>query len=179
MDGFTFRGTHSSAFGLGFQSTDRALLPGVRENTVIIPGRDGVYSLQNATFDRRQITIGCSFAEDVPEDIPARCRKIAAWLSAEGELEFDDEPGVFYTARAVGGISLERIYRTGRFPLVFTCEPLAHSADQQQQGTFTQSGAEIRIAVQGTADAPCRIILRNTGTTTLSRITLSRMRENT
>ena len=178
MDGFTFRGVHSSTFGLGFQSTDRTLLPGVRENTVVIPGRDGVYNLNTSTFDRRLITVDCSFAEELPEDIPARCRKIAQWLSAEGELEFDDEPGIFYTARAVGGISLERIYRTGRFPLVFTCEPLAHSADRQQQGDFTSSGDQMTVPVDGTADAPCRIILRNEGATTLTRITISRMREN-
>lgn len=177
MDGFTFCGVHSGAFGIGFASRDRQLLPAKRKNELVIAGRDGLYDQGNATYDVRQISLDCSFAVDAPADIPARARAVAAWLSQRGELEFDDEPGVFYTAEVVDGVSLTRAMRVGQFTLVFRCGPLAHSVERQADGVFAASGDEIAVQVSGTAETPCRIILTNIGDTTIGTLRVSRRRQ--
>ena len=175
--GFTFCGTRSVDFGLYFVSTDRQLLPVKRKNELMIAGRDGMYDQGGTTYDMRLLTVDCSFAADTIDDIPGRARRISAWLSQRGELEFDDEPGVFYTAEVVDGVSLTRAMRVGRFTLTFRCAPLAHSVERQADGILTANGDEITVAVSGTAETPCRIILTNIGETTIESLRVSRRRQ--
>lgn len=177
MDGFTFCGVHSGVFGIGFSSRDRQLLPPKRKNELVVAGRDGVYDQGGTTYDMRLLTVDCSFVAGKIDDIPAKARLLAAWLSQRGELEFDDEPGVFYTAEVVDGVSLTRAMRVGRFTLVFRCAPLAHSVERQTDGVFADNGDELAVRVSGTAETPCRIILTNVGDTTIDTLRVSRRRQ--
>lgn len=175
--GFTFRGVSSRAFGIYFTSTDRQMLPAKRKNQIQIAGRHGLYDQGGETYDMRQITVDCGFAAGSVDDLAAHARRVAAWLSQKGELEFEDEPGIFYTAEAVGGISFSRALRVGAFSLTFQCDPLAHSVERQAEGIFTAPNDEMTVTVQGTADTPCRIILKNTGDTVIHSLRISRRRE--
>ena len=175
--GFHFRGISSRDFGIYFTSTDRQMLPAKRKNQIQIAGRDGLYYQGGDTYDLRQITIDCAFVADSVDNIAAHSRRVAAWLSQKGELEFEDEPGVFYTAEAVGGISLTRALRVGAFTLTFQCDPLAHSVERQEEGVFTKQNDEMTVTVRGTADTPCRIVLKNTGDTVIRSLRISRRKE--
>lgn len=178
INGFTFCGTHSSTYGIVFQSTDRALLPAKRKNEIIIAGRHGTYDQGNTTYDKRTLTVDCAFLETSPDAIPAKARDIAAWLAKKGALEFDDEPGKAYVAEVVGGIPLARAYRIGRFTLTFSCDPFAYGADTQTEAEITAAGTEIMVHVDGTAETPCRIIITNTGATGITGIRVEHRKED-
>lgn len=175
--GFTFCGTHSSVFGIIFLSTNRRMLPARRRSTIIIPGRDGYRYTGISTYDERAITVTCSFLAEHVDDIPARARLVAAWLSGRGSLAFDDEPGKYYVAEVVDGIDLERAYRVVSFPVTFVCEPFAYSLAQQVTKSLSEARDECTVPVGGTAETPCRITIRNDGQTDIVGIKLSRRKE--
>jgi len=177
-DGFTFGGTHSGEFGIVFTSTDRQMLPMKRKNEIVIAGRHGAYDQGNTTYDKRQIMVDCAFAVDDIDDIPDRSREIAAWLAKKGELIFDDEPDKAYLAEVVSGLSLSRAYRIGTFTLLFSCEPFAFGVDRQAEAALTETGAELTIHVDGTAETPCRIIITNTGATDITGIRVEHRKED-
>lgn len=58
---------------------------------------------------------------------------MAEWLSGEGLLVFDDEPEKAYSAKVVGGISIEQIAVTGTCEVRFLCKPFAESLRYNQQ----------------------------------------------
>ena len=72
MSGFSFRGVHSSKFGIYTQDTSRIILPPRREGKVVIPGRSGYYDgVAGNVYDERAETIHCAFkcpkGKTVPE----------------------------------------------------------------------------------------------------------------
>lgn len=51
MSGFSFKGVHSSKFGIYTQDQSRTLLPPKREGKITIPGRSGYYDDVGAVYN--------------------------------------------------------------------------------------------------------------------------------
>lgn len=132
--GFTFNNQHSGEKGVVFKSVDRTLLPAKRVTQYTIPGKSGTYDLEDG-YENREIVGTVAF---VGEDnsyygVRTRARAVAEWLSGEGLLVFDDEPGKAYNAKVVDGVSIEQIAITGHCEVTFLCAPFAESLSYNQQ----------------------------------------------
>ena len=92
MSGFSFKGVHSSKFGIYTQDQSRTLLPPKREGKITIPGRSGYYDDVGAVYNERAESVLCSFVCPEGKTVPEVCREIAYWLSGSGRLIFDREP---------------------------------------------------------------------------------------
>jgi len=159
MSGFTFRGIHSSRFGICTQDQSRALIPPRREGRLTIPGRSGYYDgILSTVYDERVEEILCGFVKPKDMTIPEACREIAYWLSGTGRLIYDKEPDKAYQARLSGAPPMEQHLHYGQFTLTWSCNP--PFAVGRTVTLPIQTG---RNAVQyrGTAEAPCVILLRN------------------
>ena len=99
MSGFSFKGVHSSKFGIYTQDQSRTLLPPKREGKITIPGRSGYYDDVGAVYNERAESVLCSFVCPEGKTVPEVCREIAYWLSGSGRLIFDREPDKYYLAR--------------------------------------------------------------------------------
>ena len=57
MIGFTFRNIPSSNFNIGVKSDDRSLIPELRKNEFVIPGRHGTVDFGLNTYEKRPISL--------------------------------------------------------------------------------------------------------------------------
>ena len=179
MSGFTFRGVHSSIFGIrGIHTQDqsRLILPPRREGKLTIPGRSGYYDgVARNVYDERLESVLCSFTCPPGKTVPEMCREIAYWLSGEGRLIYDKEPDKHYNARLTGSPPMEQHLKWGSFDLTWSCNPpFALGRTVTQPMTM---GAN-PIAYQGTAPAPCLIVLRNLSQTTASTVTITAVKRS-
>lgn len=174
MTGFTFCGKHSYRdFGIVMQSKARRILADRRKRQVEIAGRHGVHTFDGETYDIKLYEINCFVGADSISRFRWKEREIAAWLTQYGELSFDDEPGFRCSAAVYSAIAPEEYIANGIFPIIFECDPIAKGAEHILRTTFTSSGQKWSVPYDGTAPAPCRIILRNTGSEDVSGITIT------
>lgn len=172
--GFSFRGKHSSEFNIICDPSSRQLLPEKRRNPITIPGRSGSYSQEDGAFNDRSESFVCYYTKKNDSDISRQAREIAAWLAEGGALCFDNEPDKFYDAYFVGALPLTKHLKYGEFELTFTYSPpFAYTAPQDLVKTVTSEGDPIIIQAHGTAPTPIRLIIRNTGSTTIQNIRLT------
>ena len=134
--------------GVVFKSTDRTLLPAKRVTQYTIPGKSGTYDIEDG-YENREIVCTVAFVGEGYHyaGVRTRARAVAEWLSGEGLLVFDDEPEKAYSAKVVGGISIEQIAVTG------TCEDvksvsLPHTEAVNVHGTQETDGL-IYITARG------------------------------
>lgn len=114
MSGFSFKGVHSSKFGIYTQDQSRTLLPPKREGKITIPGRSGYYDDVGAVYNERAESVLCSFVCPEGKTVPEVCREIAYWLSGSGRLIFDREPDQVLSRQIVGRaahVSTPQIWR--------------------------------------------------------------------
>lgn len=170
MSGFSFRGVHSSKFGIYTVDQSRTILPPRREGKVVIPGRSGYYDEVGSVYDERVESILCSFVCPEGKTVPEVCREIAYWLSGTGRLIFDKEPDKYYLARVSGGPPMAQHLKYGEFTLTWSYNPpFAHGETITQQ----IADGENVIAYKGTAETPCVIVLRNASTEKIVNISIT------
>ena len=99
-----------------------------------IPGRSGTYDIEDGYRQPRNHSRSLVYREswNYP-GVRSRARAVAAWLSGEGLLVFDDEPERGYQAKVIDGVSIEQIAITGHCEVVFACSPFAESLEYRQQ----------------------------------------------
>ena len=170
----TFKGTHSSTYGLFMKSIDRNTLPPLRKREIEIPGRHGTYDFGSNVYDTRIITIQFEVVQNALQNLRSSIRQIAAWLSGRGKLVFDDEPDKYYDAKIYQNIPLEQIAYSGIFSVIFECQPFALSEDIEKTATITVNSQSIIIQNNGTVETPCIIELKNTGSTTITQLTITK-----
>ena len=167
MDGgFTFKGVHSSTFGVYETPESRVLLPQKRRALIEIPGRSESFVQEDGGYNSRIESISCSYIPRAGENLQRQVRLIAGWLSGIGELTFDYEPEMHYNAflssapPAVKQMAMQ--YAT--FELEFTINhPFAYETAQQLHFEEVTSGQSISLITDGTISTPVRIIIKNTG----------------
>ncbi|MBQ7436107.1 MAG: phage tail family protein [Oscillospiraceae bacterium] len=173
--GFTFNSGHSQSYGIVVNPTQRIILPEKRRVMIEIPGRSGYHSQSDGTYLAREETFHCYYVRPENISLADSARRIALWLSGEGRLEFDNEPGKYYDAFVVGAPPQIRHLQYGEFDVTFCYSPpFAYTEIQQESDTIVSNSGYIFLPVNGTADTPCRIIIKNVGTRTINNLRVTR-----
>lgn len=160
--GLTFNGTHSNEYGLVMRSENRQLLAAYSKASVKIPGRRGMKNVPNS-YDNKFLTIEFGFEYESLEELQALKRKLAKWLSVEGDLVFDDEPDKHYRGRIYNQTDFDQDYAVAGFTVVFEVEPLAYGQAVKIYDNFTEDDHETLITYGGTEEASNVITVKNTG----------------
>ncbi len=174
--GFTFNGVHSSTYGIVVDPTQRIIFPEKRRILTDIPGRSGYHAYTDGTYLARQETFHCYFKKPSEISLADAARNIALWLNAENaQLFFDNEPEKYYWAFVVGALPQERHLKYGEFDLTFCYSPpFAYTEAKERKFTITTNSGSISIPVGGTAETPCRIIIKNVGASVINNLRLTR-----
>jgi len=173
--GFTFNSGHSESYGIVVDPTSRIILPEKRRILTDIPGRSGYHVQSDGTYLARQESFHCYYVKPDNMSLADSARRIALWLSGEGRLEFDNEPGKYYDAFVVGAPPQQRHLKYGEFNVTFCYSPpFAYTEKQEQTATITSNSGFILLPVNGTADTPCRIIIKNMGNRVIQNIRVTR-----
>ena len=155
--GFRFNGRTSQSFGLATRQTKENRMPDFTNNTVTVPGREGVFDF-GETIGERKIEISCFIPPGkTDEEFLARKDEIIAWLNPDNGLEdliLDKEPGRVYRARLEGGFSFDKAVRNScTFDLTFLCpDPYAY-AEADETYEFTEPGTFTVRRSLGNADS--------------------------
>lgn len=155
-DSFSF-GKYNSLDDWGVRViTYDVLLPPKRERKVQIPRRSGRYNYGDNVWDERTIRITCTLERKISR---AQVREIAYALSQESNLVLWEEPDKYYIGEIYDSAEILDYFDECMrdFELTFICRPFAYSAAK----TVPISSGNVTTEYQGTADAPCTIILRN------------------
>ncbi len=176
--GLKFKEKHSyKDFGLIMKSVDRSLLPAVKRQQIDIPFIDGKIDLQREpVYDNRIITVSFIYHFKDLYDMQAKKRQMAGWLSGSGNLVFDDEPDKFYEAKVFDAIAIEQSLKRMSVQVAFECKPFALRNTQLQVSVITVQDQRVLINIAGNVKTCGTIVLKNIGTTTITRLKLSRER---
>ena len=132
-------------------------MPDFTNNTVTVPGREGVFDF-GETIGERKIEISCFIPPGrSDEEFLARKDEIIAWLNPDNGLKdliLDKEPGRVYRARLEGGFSFDKAVRNScTFDLTFLCpDPYAY-AEADETYEFTEPGTFTVSRSLGNADS--------------------------
>lgn len=175
LGGFTFKGVHSSTFGVYETPESRVLLPQKRRSLIEIPGRSEAFVQEDGGYNSRVESISCSYSPREGESLQRQVRLIAGWLSGIGELTFDYEPEMHYNAflssapPTVKQMSMQ--YAT--FELEFTINhPFAYETARQLKFSVI-SGQTVAVSTDGTVATPIRLVIKNTGTAPIRNIVVT------
>ncbi len=173
IGGFTFKGIHSSTFGVRETPGDRVLSPLKRRSIIEIPGRSSGVIQEDGGYETRVETITCSYAAQEGVSLQRQVRMIAGWLDGVGELTYDYEPEMHYNAFLSSAPPTVKQLAYSTFDLEFSINhPFAYETAQQIQ-RIIQAGEPFRIDTQGTVKTPVRLIIRNNGTRTIKNIVIN------
>lgn len=182
MDGgFSFKGIHSSTFGVVETPESRILLPQKRRNLIDIPGRHTAVIEESGTYNSRVESILCSYVDprllgkEPAENLQRQCRLIAGWLNGVGELTFDYEPEMHYNAFLSNAPPLVKHLEYAQFTLEFTCNhPFAYESAVTYRFTNVTDAKTISMNVGGTIETPVKLTIKNVGTSTIKNLVLRR-----
>jgi predicted phage tail component-like protein len=133
----------------------------VKRQQVDILSIDGKFDLQDETpvYDNRMITARFTYPFSTLEEMQAKKRETAQWLSGRSSLIFDDEPDKYYNAKVFDAVAIEQTFKTMSVTVVFECQPYAYGA----LVTLPVTSGATKIDYQGNAKTPTLIVLRNSG----------------
>lgn len=155
--GFKFNGITSQSMELATRQTAENRMPDFTNNTITVPGREGVFDF-GETIGERKIEISCFIPPGKSdEDFLARKDEIIAWLNPDiglCPLILDKEPGRVYQARLEGGFSFDKAVRNScTFDLTFLCpDPYAY-AENDETYEITDTGEHTVSRSLGNADS--------------------------
>ena len=99
--GFSFNGTTSQSMGLATRITNEYRMPDLRNNTITMPGRHGVFDF-GETVSERKILISCFIPPGkTDEQFLSKKDDIIEWLNPDNglcQLILDKEPGMLALA---------------------------------------------------------------------------------
>lgn len=141
------------------------LLPTIRSRKITLPLRNGAYDFGAKYYDERQVSVTCvTVKANTRED----AREMAYLLSKKSEIRFWNEPDKYYIGRVYQAPTLDQIRNVGnRFSLTFVCDPFAYGVTVSDEFT-----TRYIPDYQGTAPAPTKITITNTGSSTITSITI-------
>ena len=161
LGGFTFKGTHSSVYGVRETPSSRVLSPRKRRSLIEIPGRSNSFIQEDGGYESRNESIMCSYARQEGVDLQLQVRLIAGWLDGVGELTFDYEPTMHYNAYLSSPPPTVKMLEFAQFTLDFTItHPFAYETAVQQQ-QFIGTNKTVQLITDGTTKTPFRLIIKN------------------
>ncbi|MCD8391217.1 MAG: phage tail family protein [Firmicutes bacterium] len=133
--GFTYKGIHSSAYGITVKTQDRPIIPAAKTKTYSALYMDGTYDFSEANpyerrfYEERVFTEVLQITAENLSELQKSIGKIAVWLLGGGDLIFDDTPNVRWTARCDGSISFapERRGKSAVVTVQFKVSAFAYS----------------------------------------------------
>lgn len=156
--GLLFNNKHSyNDFGLIMESLNRPILAEPKIITEEAAGMDGEYDYSESNPEGRTKykplphTIGFTLKERNPAIVRIKAHEIANWLACgEQPLIYDDETAVFYLARVVNRLDLEKLIMSAKkFTVQWKCRPFGYSVvestDQIQFGQGLMLGYGYRL----------------------------------
>lgn len=177
MIGFNFNGKHSSAFKIGMKSIDRTAIPERRRKEFEILGRSGTLELESTEYEKRTIQCQIGVVKTAThEELRSKIRELAGWLSGSGPLIFDDEPDRAYEASVYSAVGIEQLVLQpkGIMEIEFECQPFALSRELNRVLKDGGRNTELIIKNVGNVKTCGSIIIKNTGTTNITNIRLTR-----
>ena len=161
LGGFTFKGTHSSVYGVRETPSSRVLSPLKRRSLIEIPGRSNSFIQEDGGYESRNESIMCSYARQEGVDLQLQVRRIAGWLDGIGELTFDYEPDMHYNAYLSSPPPTVKMLEFAQFTLDFTItHPFAYETAVQQR-QFIGTNKTVQLITDGTTKTPFRLIIKN------------------
>ena len=184
MISFTFNGKNSKDFNIYALALDRTLLPEMINYSIEIPGRDGTFDIASGNYKNRIIPVQIGLLGNyTEEELRKKSREIAFWLSQKGNLIFDDETDKYYTGRIYNPVNfvpygdsdyLSDGFNAATCDVEFNLQPFAESVELHR---ITQSGRNnliLQVENKGNVKTCGKIIIKNTGSTTITNINISR-----
>ena len=141
--------------GIATRITTENRMPDLTNNTVKMPGHEGVFDF-GETIGERKIQISCFIPPGMSDaDFLDLKDSIIAWLNPDSglcPLILDKEPGRVYSARLNEGFSFDKAVRNScTFDLTFLCpDPYAYAATDETY-TIAQAGASTVTRTLGNA----------------------------
>ena len=173
LGGFTFKGIHSSTFGVRETPGDRVLSPLKRRSLIEIPGRSSAVIQEDGGYQSRVESISCSYAAQEGVSLQRQVRLIAGWLDGVGELTYDYEPEMHYNAFLSSAPPTVKALEYATFDLEFTINhPFAYENAQQLVFDIA-SGEAFSIETRGTVKTPVRLVIKNTGTNPIKNLVIT------
>ena len=158
LGGFTFKGVHSSVYGVRETPSSQVLSPLKRRSLIEIPGRSNSFIQEDGGYESRQESILCSYARQEGVDLQLQVRRIAGWLDGIGELTFDYEPTMHYNAYLSSPPPTVKMLEFAQFTLDFTItHPFAYETAVQQE-QFIGTSKVVQLVTGGTTKTPFRLI---------------------
>lgn len=138
---FTFDGVQTTAYGVWISGIETYAAPERDVETVTVPGRNGLLTLDNGRYKNIKITYPCFMADNFDTDFGAFK---AAMLSKVGYKQLTDtyHPEGFRLARLVGGFSPETgiLNKSAHFEVQFDCYPQFYLNSGQNYVTVANNG---------------------------------------
>jgi predicted phage tail component-like protein len=131
LQGFVFRGKHSSEYGIVLNKYNRSILAPLNERTVQVPNRPGAHFF-GKQMNMREFKLEVTITGGSEADLNAKIRDIAKWISGdeEEEIVFDKEPDVSYFGYFTGSTDLQELATIGQTTLTFQCpDPYAYGPE--------------------------------------------------
>jgi len=162
------------------RESERPILPPTVDRITALALRHGALDF-GADMGPRPLTLAAAFAEQETYALQARIEQLANFLldrygrPRDMALVFVANPSRQITVRYSGSLDIERVVGIGTFTLPFTAfDPFFYSAqDQISEQTLTASGASIVVESSGNVQTHGEIRIRNVGSTTINRFTIS------
>lgn len=173
LGGFTFKGIHSSVFGVRETPGDRVLSPLKRRSLIEIPGRSSSVIQEDGGYNARVESIMCSYGKQSDVSLQRQVRLIAGWLDGVGELTYDYEPEMHYNAFLSSAPPTVKMLEYATFDLEFTINHAFAYETAQQEIFNIKSGDTVSVTTEGTVKTPVRIVIRNTGTKPIHNLVLT------
>ena len=145
--------------GIATRITTENRMPDLRNNTISMPGHEGVFDF-GETIGERKIQISCFIPPGrSDEEFLALKDDIVAWLNPDNglcPLILDKEPGRAYSARLNEGFSFDKAVRNScTFDLVFLCpDPYAYAAVDETYEIAATGTSEISRALGNASSLP-------------------------
>lgn len=140
--GFMFKGIHSNSMGITIKTKSRPILPDIKRITFEPSSADGVIDLSKynewgrVMYQERVFQLQLGVKADNIYKLQLKIAKLAAWLSGDGELIFDDIPAVKWKASITDAIDYvpELSGRKTILIITFKAEPFSLAMFDTQSG---------------------------------------------
>lgn len=127
MYDFTFDGTEASSLGFHAEIRPDIPIPEVRQDIIIVPGRDGIITRRDGSIGAMDIKIPISFTASSRDTFNAKVRTLKSWILGKynKELQLGDDIEHYYKVNYVwarGDVARKNGGKIGTVTLNFNCD---------------------------------------------------------
>lgn len=139
---FVFDGVKSSDYGVWINGGGTFNAPKRRYQEVVIPGRNGVLTLDEGAFEEQEVVYPAFIARNFPANVEAFRNQL---MARNGYVRMTDSyhPNEYYMAKYMSGLEVETVAggKAGSFDLTFRRDPRRFLLTGEQTTTLAASGS--------------------------------------